>query len=303
MMHTRDIIRDFTTLLRDVADLHVAKHVDIDGFSPNDPTAHSVQHDLYMKTVVEARTCVRALEASTQNIYDDSASLLSAAQGLSDPIRRERSLIEAHEAYCITLDGVLQSLHMNSEAVLVALDRLVRVGARQKEVAAGTYRMSISRRMSRMSTIEGNLRQSQPPPARTNEAEYDAVKEMEAALRVIEEEKVVRPGLGLLVLEEEKEEKEESPNSVEEFDKNGTPTSAETESGRDGDTATLATSVDESIDEDTLASDDDESQSLSLCFLATYVTDHVSGSSQCQPPTGPQEEPGRLDRQGASEET
>jgi hypothetical protein len=97
-MYTRDIIRDFTTLPREVAELHVVKHIYIHGFSPNFISAFYSQHDPYIKMVIKARSCVTALKASSQDIHDDYASLLSASSSLNKRTGRDLNLIEEHEA-------------------------------------------------------------------------------------------------------------------------------------------------------------------------------------------------------------
>lgn len=143
-----------------MADLHVAKHVDIDGIEED---AHqSSDHEMYMKTVIEARALVRVLEATTQAIYDDNASLLTAAQSLPVP-GAHRS--EDRYTCCFRIDGLLTSLSSNSDVVLKTLEKILRLGQRQGEMAAGEYRTSINNRMSKILTIEGTLRHSFNKPS------------------------------------------------------------------------------------------------------------------------------------------
>jgi son of sevenless-like protein len=150
----RDIIRGFSTFLQVVADLHVAKHVDIDGFP--EEVGQSPAHDMYMKTVGEARGLVRILEVTTQAIYDDSSNLLLAAQDL--PLTNGKHYTQGHDECCIKLDNLIITLEANGTSVLRTLETLAFVGSRQAELADGEYRQSINLRMSKILTIEDTLR-------------------------------------------------------------------------------------------------------------------------------------------------
>ena len=62
------------------ADIHVARHVDIDGIGQED----SASSTNYMHTVDNARLLVRTLEAVFQSIYDDCSVLLLTVQSVRD---------------------------------------------------------------------------------------------------------------------------------------------------------------------------------------------------------------------------
>jgi son of sevenless-like protein len=137
-----------------IANLHVAKHVDIDGFQ--EEAGQSPAHEAYMKTVLEARVLVRALEASTQAIYDDNAVLLSTAQEL--PSIHDEHFTMSNQACCARLDGLRIALDANASSVLQTLERLVLIGSNQAGLADGEYRQSISMRQSKIITIVDTLR-------------------------------------------------------------------------------------------------------------------------------------------------
>jgi son of sevenless-like protein len=177
--YARDIIRDFAAFLYFVANVHVAKHVDIDGIQQE--PGQSPAHELYMQTVIKARGLVRALEAAVQAIYDDSASLLVAAQGL-----RAVEAGRARQEYvlsCRRLSSLAHTLEANAGVVLQTLEALVRVGLDQARTAGGDYRQSIDWRASRRSMIESGLRSIVTPNAPSS-LQHDEVVDMEHAFGV-----------------------------------------------------------------------------------------------------------------------
>jgi son of sevenless-like protein len=169
----RDIIRSFTSFLMFIANLHVAKHVDIDGFQEED--GQSPAHEAYMRTVLEARISVRALEATTQAIYDDNAILLATAQEL--PADVDERFSSANAACCARLDGVLITLEANATSALQILEKLVIIGSSQAGMADGEYRQSINLRMSKILTIEDTLRVSSRISRGINEDEVVAIED------------------------------------------------------------------------------------------------------------------------------
>jgi son of sevenless len=132
----------------------VAKHVDIDGFQ--EEAGQSPAHEAYMKTVLEARVLIRALEATTQAIYDDSAVLLATAQQL--PLADDEHFASLNQACCARLDGLLVTLDANASNILQTLEKLVLIGSNQAGLADGEYRQSINMRLSKILTIEDTLR-------------------------------------------------------------------------------------------------------------------------------------------------
>jgi hypothetical protein len=75
--------------------------------------------------------------------------------------------------------------------------------------------MSICHHVSACSRVKGNLQHLRFSVLRMKEGSTTHMKGMEVALIKIEEENVVRPSMGLFVLEEEKIE---SPDNIEAFE-------------------------------------------------------------------------------------
>lgn len=135
-----------------VADIHVARHVDIDGIRQSGDAASS---DHYSQSVDNARHLVRTLETVTQAIYDDSSALLLAAQTLHDGEKGSQRGDQL-EAYDL-LDSLSSSLSSNLGLVKQVFDGLLSVGHQQAEVAQGDYNGSIDWRMSRLSVINDHF--------------------------------------------------------------------------------------------------------------------------------------------------
>lgn len=157
--YARDIIAGFSAFLLFVADVHVARHVDIDGY-PAAPMTQSTAIDAYMRTVKDARGLVRRLEAMVQAIYDDSALLLTHTQAL-----RQAHLDQPGHNAPRALASLADTLAANAASVQTALESLVSLGVEQARLASGDYRASIDRRMSRVSVIESTLRPLLSPHA------------------------------------------------------------------------------------------------------------------------------------------
>jgi son of sevenless-like protein len=137
-----------------VADVHAAKHVDIDGIQQE--PGQSPAHDMYMQSVTEARELVRTLEAAVQAIYDDSSSLLVAAQGLRQV--DHDGISEEYYINCRRLNSLASTLDANASLVFQTLDALVNIGLNQANIAGRDHRQSILWRESRRSMIETRMR-------------------------------------------------------------------------------------------------------------------------------------------------
>ena len=152
--YARDIIRDFTTFLAFVANICVARHVDIDGIQ-HEPGQTAV-HGMYMKAVDSARQLVRMLEVAVQSIYDDSASLLMTTQSLR---QADYDQSEQDRVACYThLTSLVNTMEANTKVVDQTFEALLQVGLDQADLALGDYNGSIGWRLSRVSVIESTLR-------------------------------------------------------------------------------------------------------------------------------------------------
>ncbi|THV03833.1 ras GEF [Dendrothele bispora CBS 962.96] len=138
-------ISSFVTL---VADIHVARHVDIDGLGPDsEPTLN----ELYTRTVDKARVLVRTVEAAVQAVYDDCMCLFMQVQtmraGESGLSKQEQSFPPE-----VVLSTVTH-LKTNLASIQQTLEGLLSVGFEQADMSNGDYLGSIERRMSRQSLI------------------------------------------------------------------------------------------------------------------------------------------------------
>jgi son of sevenless len=146
----QELVTHISAFLSLIADIHVARHVDIDGIRQ---AGNATADDHYSRSVENARGLVRSLETVVQAIYDDSSALLITAQGLHDPdvLRGER------EASYDLLDSLSSSLNANIKLVKQTFEGLLSVGHEQADVAQGDYNGSIEWRMSRLSVINDHF--------------------------------------------------------------------------------------------------------------------------------------------------
>lgn len=135
-----------------MADIHVARHVDIDGIRQSGDAA---ANDHYSETVERARNLVRTLETVTQAIYDDSSTLLLAAQTLHDGEKGSHRPDQL-EAYDL-LHSLSSSLGSNLGLIKDVFDGLLSVGQQQAELSQGDYNGFIDWRMSRLSVINDHF--------------------------------------------------------------------------------------------------------------------------------------------------
>ena len=146
-IHVRgqDSITELSTILNFVSDIHLARHVDVDGvlmdgsFSTN---------EIYANTVEKGRLLVRTLEASLQGAYDDGMALLMTTQSISTSEFGQNR----HKTYeC--LDNLCLSLKSNMDLFQQTLETLLAIGHEQADTAQGEYNGSIEWRLSKVSTI------------------------------------------------------------------------------------------------------------------------------------------------------
>ncbi|KAF8967114.1 ras guanine nucleotide exchange factor domain-containing protein [Flammula alnicola] len=181
----QELVTQISAFLSLIADIHVARHVDIDGIRQTSDTA---ANDHYSHSVENARLLVRTLETVVQAVYDDSSSLLLTTQTLHDsdrsPLRGER------EASYDLLDSLSSSLRTNLGVVKQTFEGLLSVGHEQADVAQGDYNGSIEWRMSRLSVINDHFGGAVHAPLSTTDPYYsenEDVVDMELAFN--------RPGL------------------------------------------------------------------------------------------------------------
>jgi len=131
-----------------VVDIHVARHVDIDGLGPDSEPA---LNELYARTVDRARILVRTVEAAVQAVYDDGMYLFMQVQAL-----REKETGQVGQQQSALSEALLlTTTHLKTNLTLVqqTLEGLLSVGYEQADMSNGDYLGSIERRMSRQSLI------------------------------------------------------------------------------------------------------------------------------------------------------
>nr|GAT50613.1 predicted protein [Mycena chlorophos] len=149
---TRVLIAQISSYLKIASNVHVARHVDIDGIRQE---AGAGPNENYLQTVDRARTLIRTLEFAMQSLYDESMSLLMTAQSL-----RQIEPGQSYEAQDLTLDHLQMlsvSLRANLQMAHQTFEALLVLGQEQADVAQGDYNGSIDWRMSRLSVIDATL--------------------------------------------------------------------------------------------------------------------------------------------------
>lgn len=147
----QDLITYINHFLSFVADIHVARHVDIDGIRQ----AGDNVDDVYTQTLSRARALVRTLETAVQAIYDDSSSLLLTIQAIPSPDPNYHP--EERAASLNLLESIASSLRVNLALVRETLEALLAVGHEQADLAQGDYNGSIEWRMSRLSMVHSQF--------------------------------------------------------------------------------------------------------------------------------------------------
>lgn len=147
----QELVAHISAFLSLIADIHVARHVDIDGIRQ---AGNATSDDHYSRSVENARRLVRNLETAVQTIYDDSSALLVTTQGLHD----DRNLLRGErEASYDLLDSLSLSLNANLKSIKQTFEGLLSVGHEQADMAQGDYNGSIEWRMSRLSVINDHF--------------------------------------------------------------------------------------------------------------------------------------------------
>ncbi|KAG6845125.1 hypothetical protein H0H87_000552 [Tephrocybe sp. NHM501043] len=141
----RELVARVSSMLVLVNDIHVARHVDIDGPQQDGSSSNGA----YSQTVENARELVRTLETVVQAVHNDISVFLITMQSVRDSDlsqdRQERNYAWDH------LDALSSSMSANVSVVLDTLDALLSLGHEQAEMASGDYNGSIEWRMSRLS--------------------------------------------------------------------------------------------------------------------------------------------------------
>ncbi|KAF7299199.1 hypothetical protein MIND_00868600 [Mycena indigotica] len=149
---SRLLVAQLSLYLKFASNIHIARHVDIDGIRQE---AGAGPNEMYLQTVDRARSLIRTLEHGMQSVYDESMSLLLAAQSL-----RRIEPGQSFQAQDLTLDYLQTlsvSLRANLQLVNNTFDGLLSIGHEQADLAQGDYNGSIDWRMSRLSVIDPAL--------------------------------------------------------------------------------------------------------------------------------------------------
>lgn len=160
--------------LQFMSNIHVARHVDIDGIRQDAADLSST--GAYSHTVQKSRKLIRSLEFSMQSLFDDGAELLMTAQTARlFSNQKSQSTIE-------TLARVARALISNANLAQHTFEALLSVGHEQAELAQGDYRGSIDWRMSRLSVVNTRFAGSgRPLSSNPQEDDSDAKVDMEDA--------------------------------------------------------------------------------------------------------------------------
>ncbi|KNZ81297.1 Cell division control protein 25 [Termitomyces sp. J132] len=138
----KEFVSQISSIVSFISDIHVARHVDIDGLL-QDGTGP------YGRTIESAQQLVRKLEAVTQAVHDDTATFLLTLQSMPEinfPQYRQRK--KNARDHLIALASALTA---NISVSLSTLRDLLSLGHEQAEMSLGAYNGSIEWRMSRLS--------------------------------------------------------------------------------------------------------------------------------------------------------
>lgn len=152
----REFVGHISALLIFVANVHVARHVDIDGIGRE--IANASDDDFYLQTVNNARLLVRTLEVAMQSLYDDGATFLVTAQSMRS-IKSEEDSIPSRDY----LDAIATCMKANLVVVSETLEALLAVGQDQADLSQGDYSGSIGWRMSRLTMTPTQVERSYRP--------------------------------------------------------------------------------------------------------------------------------------------
>jgi son of sevenless-like protein len=146
--HCRDFLSRLSECIDYISTIHVARHVDVDGF--NVDAGATPNRELYLQTVDKAKRLVRKLEVAVQAVYDEGASTLMALQTL-------RSSMTDFPVSWHQLSSLTAILQTNLGVVCETFEALLSVGHDQADLGQGEYNGSIEWRMSRVSIIESRI--------------------------------------------------------------------------------------------------------------------------------------------------
>lgn len=151
-MTCREVLTGLLTLLLFVSNLHIARHVDIDGFYSESTADEDTA--LYSQTVDRARLLTRTLESAMQSLYDDASIMLLTTQHIRRPSNRVASQ-DRVDLYDY-LDAISASIKSNLQFLLQTMDALLSVGHDQADIAEGDYKGAIEWRVSRLSIMDSH---------------------------------------------------------------------------------------------------------------------------------------------------
>lgn len=151
-MASKDVLTGLLTLLIFVSNLHIARHVDIDGFYSE--SAAEENSTLYTQTVDKARLLGRTLESAMQALYDDASIMLLTTQRIRQ--HPDRVACQDGDDLYDYLDAIAASIKSNLHFLLQTLDALLSVGHDQADIAEGDYKGAIEWRVSRLSIMDSN---------------------------------------------------------------------------------------------------------------------------------------------------
>ncbi|KAH7885094.1 ras guanine nucleotide exchange factor domain-containing protein [Phlebopus sp. FC_14] len=151
-MASRDVLTGISALLSYVTNIHIARHVDIDGLYAESAGASGA---LYIQTVDKARLLTRTLEAVVQALYDDTSTLLLTTQRIRRSVARVAS--QDRGAHYEHLDAIATSMESSLQSLAQTLDALLLLGQDQADIAQGDYKGAIEWRMSRLSVMDSNF--------------------------------------------------------------------------------------------------------------------------------------------------
>lgn len=158
-LQTQALIARLSSLLTFVANVNIARHVDIDGFRRDE--GELSDNSLYAQTVGNGRVLIRTLEATTHSLYEDGSSLFHMIQAT----RRPEKGLSQHDTSdtAMYLGSLAATIEANLGVVVQSFEALLAIGHHQADIAQGDYNGSIEWRMSRLSVIDTQFGGSHRP--------------------------------------------------------------------------------------------------------------------------------------------
>ncbi|KAL4080846.1 ras GEF [Scleroderma citrinum] len=145
------VVYELSSLLLFLGDIHIARHVDLRPVN-EDKLPDGAQ---YSRTVDQAQILVRSFEATTQELYDNAATLLMTTQcvrrvELCESWRGRDESYDTLEALCSSTNFNLQLTRQNLESLLV-------IGQEQANILEQCDKSPIEWRMSQRSLVTAIL--------------------------------------------------------------------------------------------------------------------------------------------------